>query len=56
MTLAPARRSGFRLQFVLTHWPCAPCSLSEERDTLCRRFPDVTNRALIVKVNRSLRF
>jgi hypothetical protein len=29
---------------------------NEERDTLTRRFPDLTNRAFIVKVNRLLRF
>ena len=30
--------------------------LNEDRDTRARRFPDVANRALIVKVNRLLRF
>ena len=29
---------------------------NEQRDTLARRFPDLTNRALIVKVNRLFRF
>jgi hypothetical protein len=29
---------------------------NEERDTLTRRFPDLANRAFIVKVNRLLRF
>ena len=29
---------------------------NEERDTLTRRFPDLVNRAFIVKVNRLLRF
>ena len=29
---------------------------NQERDTLGRRFPDLANRALIVKVNRLLRF
>ena len=29
---------------------------NEDRDTLARRFPDLTNRAFIVKVNRLLRF
>ena len=29
---------------------------NEQRDTLTRRFPDLTNRALIVKVNRLFRF
>jgi hypothetical protein len=29
---------------------------NEERDTLARRFPDLANRAFIVKVNRLLRF
>jgi hypothetical protein len=29
---------------------------NEERDTLARQFPDIRNRALIVKVNRLLRF
>jgi hypothetical protein len=29
---------------------------NEERDTNARRFPDLANRALIVKVNRLLRF
>jgi hypothetical protein len=29
---------------------------NEERDTLARRFPDLANRALIVKVNRLMRF
>jgi hypothetical protein len=29
---------------------------NEERDTLTRQFPDIRNRALIVKVNRLLRF
>ena len=29
---------------------------NEERDTLTRRFPDLANRALIVKVNRLMRF
>ena len=30
--------------------------LNEERDTLGRRYPDLTNRAFVVKVNRLLRF
>jgi hypothetical protein len=30
--------------------------LNEERDSLGQRFPDLTNRAFIVKVNRLLRF
>ncbi len=29
---------------------------NEDRDTLARRFPDLANRAFIVKVNRLLRF
>jgi hypothetical protein len=29
---------------------------NEERDTRARRFPDMANRAFIVKVNRLLRF
>jgi hypothetical protein len=29
---------------------------NEERDTFGRRFPDLSNRAFIVKVNRLLRF
>ena len=29
---------------------------NEERDTLARRFPEIANRALIVKVNRLMRF
>jgi len=29
---------------------------NEERDALARRFPDLTNRAFIVKVNRLFRF
>jgi hypothetical protein len=29
---------------------------NEERDTLARQFPDIRNRALIVKVNRLMRF
>ena len=29
---------------------------NEERDTLARRFPDLANRAFIIKVNRLLRF
>jgi hypothetical protein len=29
---------------------------NEERDTLARGFPDFANRALIVKINRLLRF
>jgi hypothetical protein len=31
-------------------------SLNEQRDTAVRRFPDLANRALIVKVTRLLRF
>jgi hypothetical protein len=30
--------------------------LNEERDTLGRRYPDLANRAFVVKVNRLLRF
>jgi hypothetical protein len=30
--------------------------LNEERDTQARHFPDLTNRAIIVKMNRLLRF
>ncbi len=30
--------------------------LNEDRDTSARRFPDLANRAFIVKVNRLLRF
>ena len=30
--------------------------LNEQRDTLSPRFPDLVNRALIIKVNRLLRF
>ena len=30
--------------------------LNEERDTFGRRYPDLTNRAFVVKVNRLLRF
>jgi hypothetical protein len=29
---------------------------NEERDTLARRFPEIANRAFIVKVNRVIRF
>jgi hypothetical protein len=29
---------------------------SEQRDTLAQRFPGLTNRAFIIKVNRLLRF
>ena len=29
---------------------------NEQRDTLTSRFPDLANRALIVKINRLLRF
>jgi hypothetical protein len=29
---------------------------NEERDTWGRRFPDLANRALIVKINRLFRF
>ena len=29
---------------------------SEQRDTLSRSFPDIQNRALIVKINRLFRF
>jgi hypothetical protein len=29
---------------------------NEQRDTLARRFPALSNRALIVKINRLLRF
>jgi hypothetical protein len=28
---------------------------NEERDTLARRFPEIANRAFIVKVNRVIR-
>ena len=30
--------------------------LNEERDTLARRFPDLANRAIVVKINRLFRF
>ena len=29
---------------------------NEQRDTLARRFPDVANQALVVKINRLVRF
>jgi hypothetical protein len=29
---------------------------NEERDTLARQFPEIANRAFIVKVNRLMRF
>ena len=33
-----------------------PCNINEQRDTLSPRFPDLVNRAFIVKVNRLVRF
>jgi hypothetical protein len=46
---------------VRLRWEYAPGSelfvvYNEERDTLAPRFPDLANRAFIVKVNRLLRF
>ena len=46
---------------VRLRWEYSPGSqlfvvYNEERDTLMRRFPGLTNRAFIVKVNRVLRF
>ena len=46
---------------VRLHWEYRPGSelfvvYNEERDSLARRFPDLQNRAFIIKINRLLRF
>lgn len=70
-TMTPAMFASALLQYNSTNelmaanvrlrWEYAPGSelfvvYNEERDTLARRFPDLANRALIVKVNRLFRF